>query len=124
MPMSILQDDAPVSSFCNRTMTKRKLTKTTGVSALSSSLKVWQLWRLGGRNDRAYPTASLAMSYICLRVCVACICIYIIYIYIVYLYLYTSDDADMSASIHIYNICIGSRFLKILVRRRLPLRFV
>lgn len=39
-----------------------------------------------------------------------------------YLYLYTSDDADMSASIHIYNICIGSRFLKILVRRRLPLR--
>lgn len=57
-----------------------------------------------------------------------CVCgmylyIYIIYIECIYIYIYTSDDADVSGSIHIYNICIGSRFLKILVQRRLPLRF-
>lgn len=61
---------------------------------------------------------------VCVCVCGMYLYIYIIYIYSVYLYIYTSDDAEVSASIHIYNICIGSRFLKILVWRRLPLRFV
>lgn len=102
---------------------------TTGVSALSSSLKVWQLWRPGGENDGADAPAPPEQCPIgiCVCVCVyvACICIYIYNIYRVYLYLYiyTRDDADVSGSIHIYNICIGSRFLKILVQRRLPLRF-
>lgn len=95
-------------------------------------LKVWQLLHSGKRRDRSaaagtppgITTRAMSYRYACVCVCVyvcACICIY--NIYIMYLYIYTSDDAEVSASIHIYNICIGSRFLKILVRRRLPLRF-
>lgn len=74
--MSILQDDVPVSSSFRNHAMKKKKKKSTGMSALLS-LKVWQLWHPGGGNGGVYPTASPAMSYSCLRVCVACICIYI-----------------------------------------------
>lgn len=74
-----------------------------------------------GMTTRAMSYRYACVSvYVCVR---ARVFVYIIYIYNVFIYIYTSDDAEVSASIHIYNICIGSRFLKILVQRRLPLRF-
>lgn len=79
--MSILQNDVPVSSFRNHaTREKKKERKSTGMSALSSSLKVWQLWHPGGGNDGVDPTASPAMSYSCL-----CVCVWHLYIYIIYI---------------------------------------
>lgn len=98
--MSILQNDVPVSSFRNHaTREKKKERKSTGMSALSSSLKVWQLWHPGGGNDGVDPTASPAMSYSC--VCVAFVYIYNIYIMCIYIYIRATTQTCLQVYIFI-----------------------
>lgn len=92
-------------SFLYRTGEKKQ-TKATGLSALSSSLKVWQFWRPEGRLDGADPTASLAMSYSCLCVCVACICIYIYNIYIMCIYIYIRATTQTCLQVYIFIIYV------------------